>query len=641
MTRLSGTGFSSKAKQLLMVVVPVCFMFNTSLAQVVDTANAIELMLLHNDTLLRNPGEQRLSRMRALMQPVTKDSLALNRDNHKLSRELNNLWNKMYAKQAAAKVPTTNTYLAAYDGKFIRKIDIRSVDMFAPVVLDTSYVSRSWFERTGNFIHTNTRRKIIERNLILHPGENLDVFLAAENERLMRDLPYIMDARFLVRSIPGQPDSVDLVLLTQDLWPVGFGVEVTSANTGNSGIWYENVLGYGHQFKATTYWDVLHAPLLGYGFSYGLPNIAGTYITSEITYVHKWNAETYIAGISREFRTTRFNYAGAAKFENTSLQKNIEMIDTTLQDVHWKYTNYDFWLGRLFSREYKRFARGPNFYLSGRVFINRNMNGPPTGEQYLYALQDKTQFLFSTGFSRQRFRRDNLIYTFGRTEDVPSGYLIGITSGVEQGAYKTRPYLAASASFGNYLKNKGYLFGQLQLGTFFNGNTTEQSLLSLQFRYFSRLKLARKFQYRNFATLTYMNGINRYSEEFTTLENGGGIEGLKSLMLRGNEKLVLNLESVWFSPFDVFGFRFAFFGFLDAGLIKSEAMRTYDSKLYSGLGFGVRIRNDQLVFDTFEIRFNFYPGKPCDSQPSVVTAGSVPRLRLNDFFPDKPAVFHY
>jgi hypothetical protein len=549
--------------------------------------------------------------------------------------------NRIYAKQAAAKTPTTNTNLAAYDGRFIRKINTRSVDIFAPAVLDTSYAASSWFEKTGNFIHSNTKRKIIERNLILNPGENLDVFLAAENERLMRGLPYIMDARFLVRSIPGQPDSVDLLLLTQDLWPVGFGVEFASASAGSAGIWYENVLGYGHQLKTNIYWDVQHAPLLGYRLSYGMPNIAGSFVSSELAYVHKWNTESIMAGISRDFRTTRFKNAGAAVFENTSLQKDIAMIDTTLQDVKWEYTNYDVWFGHMFTQKSNPYARGPNLYIAGRVFVNRNLYGPETGEQYLYALQNKTQFLLSTGFSQQRFRHDNLIYTFGRKEDVPSGYLIGIISGVEQGAYHTRPYLAAIGSFGSYLKSKAYFSGEFQFGTFINGNTTEQSQLSMQFRYFSHLRLAKRFQYRNFATLTYLNGFNRYADEFTSLENSGGIAGLKSPSLRGNEKLVLNLESVWFSPFDLIGFRFAFFGFVNAGLIKREAMALDDAKLFSGLGFGVRIRNDQLVFDTFEIRFNFYPGKPGDSSPSLITAGSVPRLRLNDFFPEKPAVLPY
>jgi hypothetical protein len=248
---------------------------------------------------------------------------------------------------------------------------------------------------------------------------------------------------------------------------------------------------------------------------------------------------------------------------------------------------------------------------------------------------------FAAGYSKQKFTRDKMLYTFGRTEDVPSGYLMEFTAGKEWGQYKSRTYIAASASFGKYLKKSGYIFGKLQYGTFIYGNSLEQGTLHAEIGRFSRLYSGGKFQFRNFATLNYLNGINRYQDEFTSLENSGGIQGLKSFALRGNEKLVLNLESVAFSPFNVYGFRFAFFGSINAGFIKPEERNFFESELFTGFGLGVRIRNDQLVFDTFELRFNFYPGKPGDSNPSTIYAGSLPKLRLDNFFPDKPEIVEY
>ena len=149
------------------------------------------------------------------------------------------------------------------------------------------------------------------------------------------------------------------------------------------------------------------------------------------------------------------------------------------------------------------------------------------------------------------------------------------------------------------------------------------------------------FQNRNFFTFTYLNGINRFKDEFTRLENNGGIAGLYSPSLRGNEKFVFNLESVLFSPFRLLGFRFAFFASVDLGFIKTENLRFYQSTPYTGLGLGVRIRNEQLVFDTFEIKFSIYPGMPADADPMYINAGSIPRLRSNVLFPDKPAVIEY
>ncbi len=249
--------------------------------------------------------------------------------------------------------------------------------------------------------------------------------------------------------------------------------------------------------------------------------------------------------------------------------------------------------------------------------------------------------LFSAGFTYRGFRKDNMIFTFDRVEDVPFGYMFEITSGYEWGQYADRPYFAANVSFGKYL-TRHYLFGQFGYGTFINNHSLEQGTIHLQLKGFSNLNTwGMFFQNRNFFTFNYLNGINRFRDEFTRLENTGGIAGLYSPSLRGNEKFVLNLESVLFSPYRLLGFRFAFFASVDLGFIKTENLSFFESTPYSGLGLGVRIRNERLVFDTFEIKFSIYPGMPADADPMYINAGSIPRLKSNVLFPDKPEVIDY
>jgi hypothetical protein len=275
------------------------------------------------------------------------------------------------------------------------------------------------------------------------------------------------------------------------------------------------------------------------------------------------------------------------------------------------------------------------------VFDNYNRQAPQTEEHNYYAFQNKTMVLFSTGYTYRGFRKDNMIFTFDKIEDVPFGYMFELTSGYEWNQYANRPYISADVSFGKYMV-RHYIYGQFGYGTFFHNQTLEQGTIHLQIRGFSNLNTWGMFyQNRNFFTITYLNGINRFRDEFTKLENIGGIAGLYSPSLRGNEKLVLNLESVLFSPLRLLGFRFAFFASVDLGLIKTENLKFYESTPYTGLGLGVRIRNEQLVFDTFEIKFSIYPGMPADADPMYINAGSIPRLRSNVLFPDKPAVLEY
>src|SRR3990172_1339457 len=292
------------------------------------------------DTLLHENQESRWS----ILQEKPIDSLILRRKSNRFSKELHNLiFKKEPSRLENRMTPVINSNLFAYDGKIIRNIEIRSVDIFAGTVFDTAYSAISWLERTGNQLHRDTRHMIIRKNLLLDPGEPLDVFRASENEKIMRDLPYIMDARFLVRNITGSPDSVDLVLLAQDLWPVGFSAELSDANAGNMGLWNMNMLGFGHRFTTTAFWDGGHKPLFGYQVSYGIYNLWSKFISSELEYINRWDITSYNANITRDFRSTRFKYAGAARLENTSAIRNITLPDTVLPEVPVEYTNYDFW----------------------------------------------------------------------------------------------------------------------------------------------------------------------------------------------------------------------------------------------------------------------------------------------------------
>ena len=607
-----------------------------------DTTAVIEKIVMEKDTMVSHPDPLKSQRKWSEMQQKPIDSILFRQHNTRFSKELYNLLIRdSTGKMTVRKTPVNNADLTAKDGLIIRNIEYRHVDMFAPSVSDTLFMSGSRIEGALNGMHRDTRKKILAKQLLLSPGDPLDVFLVAENERILRDLPFILDAQFLAKSIPGSPDSVDLLLLTQDWFPLGFEADIRSSNAGSASIWHQNMLGFGHQSMITAFWDGDYEPLFGYGVSYGIPNLAGTFTTARLEYIDRWNLNSVAVDFTRDFRTYRFKYGGGILIENTSSRKDIELLDTTLSNVGLKYTNTDLWAGRMIRLNNHSDQMSSGIFLTGRFNLYENHDGPETAENYLYQYQDKTLLLFSAGFSRQGFRKDNLIYTFGRTEDVPYGYHFELTGGVEQGQYNTRAYFSASAAMGKYSAKSGYYFGQAKFGTFFNEGSPEQGALMLKLQYFTRVHYYKRFRYRNFATLHYLNGINRFEGEFVSLENRNGISGLTGTSMRGNDKMVLSLESVLFSPFDILGFRFAFFGSLDLGLIADKGFFMEDSRLYSGLRLGVRIRNDQLVFNTLEINFALYPGIPADGQGRYFSVGSLTRLHLNDFFPDKPSIINY
>ena len=72
--------------------------------------------------------------------------------------------------------------------------------------------------------------------------------------------------------------------------------------------------------------------------------------------------------------------------------------------------------------------------------------------------------------------------------------------------------------------------------------------------------------------------------------------------------MILNTETVVFTPYQPLGFRIAVFGFADFG---SSAIRPniFKNNFFTSFGFGVRLRNERLVFNTVQIRLGIAFGK--------------------------------
>lgn len=527
------------------------------------------------------------------------------------------------------------TGIAVYNGRPVRQIIITRVDIFAPSVMDTGYISSTWAERAAKAVHTDTRRKVIQRNLLVSEGDHVDDRLIMENEVLLRRLPYVMDARFVIRVIPGS-DSVDIQLFVKDLWSLGGSAAMGGIGSGDASLWNQNIFGLGHNLRTTAFWNNTRTPLVGYSLRYGIPNIRGSFISLTADHINTYSEKAVALNISRNFRTTGLKYGGAADFARTNITRDFTLIDSSIVNAEAAYNIADIWFGRMFRIKTPRVIRPIYLTLSGRAADISFNSGPETGEYFLSEFQDKTSMLFSLSFSRQSFRRDNYIYAFDRTEDVPSGFIFQVTSGYEWGQFKERPYLSGRFASGSYIPAFGYIHGSASWSTYYYRGIPEQSLYNLRLRYFTEYYNPGFLGFRGFATLSWQKLMNQYDGQYITLENRSGISGLRSPELRGDEKYLLNLESDFFISRKVAGFRSVVFLSADLGVIVRNGPEVTDRRFFSGLGIGLRIRNDQLVFDTFEIKFNFYPGTPDGAVPVDFNAGSVPRLRLEDFYPGRP-----
>jgi hypothetical protein len=128
-----------------------------------DTIDIIRKIVEERDTLVRSGTPDPADRWD---QPI--DSVLFRNHNTRFKKELYNLIIK--SETEAVKTPANNASFAAMDGRTIRRIEFNHVDIFAPSVIDTNYKPYSWFEKTVNVAHKNTRKSLLNRYMLISRG---------------------------------------------------------------------------------------------------------------------------------------------------------------------------------------------------------------------------------------------------------------------------------------------------------------------------------------------------------------------------------------------------------------------------------------------------------------------------------------
>jgi hypothetical protein len=102
-----------------------------------------------------------------------------------------------------------------YAGKKIKNISIIRMDVFGTNINNPASVNSSKINNLLNDTHKNTNERIIRKNLLFSAGDTISPLILSDNERILRELPFIDDARIMV--VPVSEDEADIVILTKDV----------------------------------------------------------------------------------------------------------------------------------------------------------------------------------------------------------------------------------------------------------------------------------------------------------------------------------------------------------------------------------------------------------------------------------------
>jgi len=520
-----------------------------------------------------------------------------------------------------------------YEGFKIRNITIRQVPIFGGNINNPAAYNPNRLENFVNKTHITTNEKIIKRNLLFMEGEKISSLVISDNERLLRQLPFMDDARIII--VPVSEDEADIVVVTRDIYSLGADFTYRGKSKGSVWIYDKNIFGAGHELKFEIPYSSTTTNSPGLGVNYFINNIGKTFINLSLNYYNGLGKNAYGFNVNRKLISSETKYAFGITLKRILTSHNL---DTLPVPEPLKYNYQDYWLMRSFMVNRQTVSR----IITGIRFINNNVyQKPDIMPDIYYSLQQYRLYLASLSFSMQKYYKTSFIYSYGRTEDIPYGTLLRVTSGIEDNEFKKRVYFGSDASLGISAGNAGYFHLSAGIGTFFNEGSTEQGVFSYGLKYFSNLIPAGRLMIRNFIHASYTGGFDRYRDEYLKVLKEDGFSSFSNDSLRGARRFNIGIESVIFNPLNFYGFRFAFFGFADITSMGGTSITSGNHVTMSGIGLGIRIRNDNLVFRTFQVRVGYFPYLPPYSEAGFLTISGEQLLRPRNFDPGPPELIPY
>jgi hypothetical protein len=529
-----------------------------------------------------------------------------------------------------------------FEGKIIRNIDVVTLDPFGYSASDTTVKKRNFLSRAGNRMHIKTQGITIRNLLLIHRNQPFNSLLVKESERLIRNQKYVHEVSFSVAASDLKSDSVDILIRELDNWSI-IPEGSISASRINVSLADKNFLGTGHEFQ-NTFSRNFFRDINSFITNYSIPNIRNSYISARLHLgIDGYGNFSRSIDIDRPFFSPLAKWAAGVSFASQTRKDSLEDVNSVYVPVNLKFQTQDYWAGKalqLFKGSTED-VLVTNLILAARYLHIRYIEKPSEFLDPFHNYSSENFFLATAGISTRRYVQDKYIFKYGVTEDVPVGSVYSLTGGYQVKNNSGRMYLGMRVYFGNY-NEWGYLSSNFEYGTFFRASHTEQGVLTVGVNYFTGLFEIGKWKFRQFVKPQMTLGINRFSSDSLTLNNNYGLDGFNSPALSGTNRFLFTLQTQSYAPWNIFGFRLGPYLTYSLGMLSDAVTGFKSSKVYSQIGLGVLIKNENLVFNTFQISISFYPLIPGKGQDVFkMNSFRTTDFGFRDFEIEKPAGMLY
>jgi len=533
-----------------------------------------------------------------------------------------------------------------YEGKGIRHILVKEFG-FEKTFTDTAKQINYFGKDFVKHLHKNTREWVIRNNLFIKEKTALNANLVADNERHLRSLNYIHDARIIVNTIWNEPDSIDLVIITKDFLSITFQLDDLSDNKFKTKIGDANLLGTAQNIQLTTLLEKSRDPHFGYKIQYRNNSIANTFINATVgfstidhnLYDGNMDEHRWYAGIERPLVSQYLHVAGAIMFAHSETHNNYLKPDSLF--YNYQYNTFDAWFGyNLGVRKFLFLKKVLNrHFISIRYFRNKFNQFPyQLADKFNFRLNSREAILAQFTFFRQNFYKTNYVFGFGITEDVPYGYNIALTTGWYKQLHMERPYAGIDANLYAVTIKGNVIQYFLRTGTFLNKGKIQDASVLIGTSSFSRIFNYKNLKMRHYLRFSYTKQFNRLGLEPLGINNVFGLQYISSDSASGNQRLSLHAETIFFLKFKALGFKFAPFATADIALFTPEREKTSHSNFYPGFGGGIRTRNENILLGTIELRFMYFLRKTQQHNAFKLTLVTNLRFRYNSNYVKAPDI---
>ncbi len=538
--------------------------------------------------------------------------------------------------------------LQSYTGKRINSITIEQHDFLTSIDSKDSKM-KDLFSKLGNNLQSNSKSRAIKENLFFKEWDVFDPSIIAYNEKWLRDLSYIQDAKIMAMITPYDTNQVDIIVVTKDLFSYGGEVLLNNKDAYSAKLNNINLLGSGNSVQVIQNFENERKPKSGWGYDVGLSNILGTFISVNAGVNQFGNnlvnndlsAKKNYISVQRPILHPNSKWLGGMEYletvnENVFPGKWDSIFD---QQLNYNLKHKDIWVGYQLTKNKKQININEYRQFIQYRHLENNFKERPI--DYLLQLDRNYQNLKANFLSytlvKQSVYRTRYLYGLGRYEDLPIGQSLTWTTGQYKIEQDHSAYLGFKFEQYKLSKKENYTHIIANIASSYINQSLQDIRFLSSLEQFSKLKyLNNGLGYRQIINLSFTQTLRNKYNESLRINSIYGIPQLNKEQIKGGTRISSNWETVFYNNRALWGFKSAPFVFGNITYIRTMGDPILKGDIYTAIGSGLRVRNENLVFGTIELKGCYFPRTNQQLSPWNFSLITNLRYKYNSNIVEKP-----